>query len=55
MGYNCLFTSKGVTVFRRCDGSYAFSGILKGKLYLVNFNPEELKFNKCLIAKINMG
>jgi hypothetical protein len=44
-----------VTVFRRCDGSYTFSGILKGKLYLVNFNPEELKFNKCLIAKINMG
>jgi hypothetical protein len=31
-----------MTVFRRCDGSYAFSGILKEKLYLVNFNPEEL-------------
>jgi hypothetical protein len=30
MGYNYLFTNKGVTVFRRCDGSYAFSGILKG-------------------------
>jgi hypothetical protein len=28
MGYNCLFTKKGVTVFRRSDGSYAFSGIL---------------------------
>jgi hypothetical protein len=55
MGYNYLFTNKGVTVFRRSDGSYAFSGILKGKLYLVNFNPEELKLNKCLIAKINMG
>jgi hypothetical protein len=37
-----LFTNKGVTVFRRCDSSYAFSGILKGKLYLVNLNPEEL-------------
>jgi hypothetical protein len=55
MGYNYLFTNKGVTVFRRSDGSYAFSGILKGKLYLVNFNPEELKLNKCLIAKISMG
>jgi hypothetical protein len=25
MGYNYLFTNKGVTVFRRSDGSYAFS------------------------------
>jgi hypothetical protein len=24
MGYNCLFTNKGVTVFRRSDGSFAF-------------------------------
>jgi hypothetical protein len=55
MGYNYLFTNKGVTVFRRCDGSYAFSGILKGKLYLVDFNPEELELDKCLIAKANMG
>jgi hypothetical protein len=44
-----------VTVFRRSDGSYAFSDILKGKLYIVNFNPEELELNKCIIAKINMG
>jgi hypothetical protein len=55
MCYNYLFTNKGVTVFRRSDGSYAFSDILKGKLYLVNFNPEELKLDKCLIVKINMG
>jgi hypothetical protein len=55
MGYNFLFTNKGVTMFRRCDGSYAFSGILKGKLYLVDFNPEELDFEKRLIAKTNMG
>jgi hypothetical protein len=44
-----------VTVFRRSDGFYAFSGILKGKLYLVNFNLEELELDKCLIAKTNMG
>jgi hypothetical protein len=25
MGYNYLFTNQGVTVFRRSDGSYAFS------------------------------
>jgi hypothetical protein len=41
MSYNCLFTNKGVTVFRRSDDSYAFSGILKGKLYLMHFNPEK--------------
>jgi hypothetical protein len=50
-----LFTNKGVTVFRRCDTSYAFSGILKGKLYLVDFNPGELELDKCLIIKTNMG
>jgi hypothetical protein len=55
MGYNCLFTNKGVTIFRRCDGSYAFDGILKGKLCLVDFNPEELELDKCLITKTNMG
>jgi hypothetical protein len=55
MGYNYLFTNKGVNVFRRCDGSYAFSGILIGKLYLVDFNLEELELDKCLIAKTNMG
>jgi hypothetical protein len=55
MGYNYLFTNKGVTVFRRLDGSYAFSGILKGKLYLVDFNPKELEFDKWLIVKTNIG
>jgi hypothetical protein len=55
MGYNFLFTNKCVTIFRRCDGSYAFSGILKGKLYLVDFNLEELELDKFLIANTNMG
>jgi transposase InsO family protein len=54
MGYNCLFTNKGVTIFRRSDSSYAFSGILRGKLYLVDFNLEELVLDKCIIAKTNM-
>jgi hypothetical protein len=54
IGYNCLFTNKGVTVFR-CDAYYAFSGILKGKLYLVDFNLKELELDKWLIAKSNMG
>jgi hypothetical protein len=38
--YNCLFTDKGVTVFRRSDGSSAFKGVLRGKHYLLNFIPE---------------
>jgi hypothetical protein len=55
MNYNYLFTNKGVTIFRRCDSSYSFSGILKRKLYLIDFNSKDLKLDKCLIAKINMG
>jgi hypothetical protein len=37
MGYNCLFTNVDVSVFRRCDGSLAFKGVLDDKLYLVDF------------------
>jgi hypothetical protein len=44
-----------MTVFRRSDSFYAFSGILKVKLYPVNFNTEELELDKCLIIKTNMG
>jgi hypothetical protein len=54
MGYNCLVTNKGVTVFRSNDGSFAFKDILRGKLYLVDFISEEVKLDKFLIAKINI-
>jgi hypothetical protein len=53
MGYNCLFTDIGVTVFRRSDDSVAFKGVLEGQLYLVDFNKAEL--DTCLIVKTNMG
>jgi hypothetical protein len=53
MGYNCLFTDTGVTVFIRSDDSVAFKGVLEGQLYLVDFNRAEL--NIYLIAKTNMG
>jgi transposase InsO family protein len=53
MGYNCVFTDIGVTVFRRSDDSVAFKGVLEGQLYLVDFNKAEL--DTCLIAKTNMG
>jgi hypothetical protein len=55
MGYNCLFTKKGVAVFRKSDASYAFIGIFRGKLYLVDFIPEEMELDKCLIPNSNMG
>ena len=35
IGYNCLFTDKGVEVFRREDSSIVFMSHLKSKLYLV--------------------
>jgi hypothetical protein len=44
-----------VTVFRRSDGSFAFKGVLRGKLYLVDFIPEEVELDRCLIAKTNMS
>jgi transposase InsO family protein len=53
MGYNCLFTDVGVTVFIRSDDSITFKGVLEGRLYLVDFNKAEL--DTCLIAKTNMG
>jgi hypothetical protein len=55
MHYNWLFTDKGVTMFRRSDGSFAFKSVLRGKLYLVNFIPEEVELDRFLIAKTNMG
>jgi hypothetical protein len=55
MGYNCLFTSIDVSIFRRSDGSLAFNGVLDGKLYLVDFSKENADLDACLIAKINMG
>jgi transposase InsO family protein len=55
MGYNCLFTDIGVTVFRRSDDSTTFKGVLEGQLYLVDFNENKAELDTCLIAKTNMG
>jgi hypothetical protein len=55
MSYNCLFTDKGVTVFRRSDGSFAFKGVLRDKLYIVDLIPEEVKLDRCLTSKTNIG
>jgi hypothetical protein len=51
MGYCCLFTNKGVIVFSRSDGSFTFKCVLRGKLYLVDFVPDDVELDKCLIAK----
>jgi hypothetical protein len=55
MGYNYLFINKGGIVFRKSDGSFTFKYVLRGKLYLVDFVPEEVELDKCLVAKRNMG
>jgi hypothetical protein len=55
MGYNCLFTDVGVTVFRRNDDSLAFKGVLDGQLYLVDFTINNVELDTCLISKTNMG
>jgi hypothetical protein len=39
----------------RIDGSFAFKGVLRGNLYLVDFIPKEVELDRCLIAKTNMG
>jgi hypothetical protein len=55
MSYNCLFTDKVVTIFRRSDGSFAFKGVLRGKLYLMDFIPKEVELDRRIITKTNMG
>jgi hypothetical protein len=54
MYYNYLFTDKGVIIFRRSDGYFTFKDVLREKLYLMNFIPEEVKLDICLIIKTNM-
>jgi hypothetical protein len=55
MGYNCLFTNEGVTVFRRGDDSVAFKGELKGRLYLVDFSSDKAQLDTCLLAKSSLS
>ena len=55
MGFNCLFTDKDVKVFRRKDSSIVFTGHLKNKLYLVDFNKSKANLETCLVAKSSMG
>ena len=55
MGYNCLFTNEGVTVFRRDNSSIAFTGQLRGKVYIVDFSMEKVEPKTCTVVKSDMG
>jgi hypothetical protein len=50
-GYNYLFIDKSVTVFRRSDDYFAFKGVIRGKLYLVDSILEKVELDICLIVK----
>ena len=54
MSFNCLFTDKSVEVFRREDSSIVFTGHLKNKLYLIDFNKSKANLETCLVAKSSM-
>ena len=54
-GFHCLFTNEGVSVIRRSDDSVAFKGVLKGKLYLVDFSQEKDQLDTCLMEKSSLG
>jgi hypothetical protein len=55
MGYDCLFTNVDVKILRREDSSIAFTGLLKGKLYLVDFTTSKVTPKTCLVAKSDKG
>jgi transposase InsO family protein len=44
-----------VTILRREDFSIAFTGRLKGKLYLVDFTTTKVEPKTCLVAKSSLG
>src|SRR5437762_2816341 len=54
IGYNCLLPNEGVQILKREDSSIAFSGRLKGKLYLVDFTTTRVTPETCLMAKSSM-
>ena len=55
MRYDCLFSDVDVKILRRADASIAFTGRLKGKLYLVDFATTKVSHEICLMEKSDMG
>jgi hypothetical protein len=51
MGYDCMFINVDVKILRREDSFVAFTGRLKGKLYLVDFTTSKVTPETCLVAK----
>jgi hypothetical protein len=54
MGYDFLFTNVDVKILRREDSSIAFTGCLKGKLYLIDFTSKVMP-ETCLVSKSDKG
>src|SRR5207237_2060498 len=52
---NVLLVNEGVQILRREDSSIAFTGRLKGKLYLVDFTTTRVTPETCLMAKSSMS
>jgi hypothetical protein len=55
MGYDCLFSDVDVKILIREDSSVAFTGRLKGKLYLVDFIISKVTPETCLVEKSDKG
>jgi len=55
MCYNYLFTNECLTVFRTDSSSIAFTGRLKGKVYIVDFSMEKVEPKTCMVTKSDMG
>jgi hypothetical protein len=51
MGYDCLVTNVDVKILRREDSTVAFTGRLKGKLYLIDFTTSKVTPETCLVEK----
>jgi hypothetical protein len=55
IGYDCLFTDVDVMILRREDSYVAFTGRLKGNLYLVGFTTSRVTPETCLVEKSDKG
>jgi hypothetical protein len=55
IGYNCVFTNEGVTVFRTEDSSIAFTDRLEDKVFLIDFSTEKVELKICLTVWVGFG
>jgi hypothetical protein len=55
IGFDCLFSDKGVSIIRREHSSIVLTGRLRGRLYLVDLNKSKVFPKTYLVAKSSMG